>query len=166
MLNETRFQRIFQVPPFNTAGGLLLQAAIGQCTAGMVPATYGELVLHVAKQTSSDRVEKLIKSAFDMLDRLPTEYALSYIDTLNRRSVNAEFWRQSIDVALTNAGLAATEAWDRHDFPEHQDDFRNFQSLLFSFGVLNFVGVVLRDRQSKSFVEKALGKGLLNRLFG
>ncbi len=150
----------------NLEGSYLLHAAIEQTGFDYRGSTYGGLVLHIANKTTFNKVEQVINAALHLIDDETRKKVFEFIDQTNSNSTNSEFWKASPDEMIKKSGLYALEIWRGKGFESNKEEFRNLQNLLFDSILFNFVMTIQGSNQSRAFVKKSIGQGILGRLFG
>ena len=123
---------------------------------------FGELVLHDYKQLSQS---VCIESLFGTVGLLPEEVQNEteiWIDEISIHGVNPSFWKQDCGETLAVITNLSKKYFEKHHINPTDEDLFN----MFQITVLNFVGTCYKNEESKFFIQKAVGIGLLRRLFG
>lgn len=148
------------------SGAAILLEAVKLLDGLQADMSIGQMVLAIAKQTSSDRMTPIVARALEHCDDNVREYAFGWIDSINEQVGSVGFWRKPADEILMMSGLYALNLWKQVGYSENKERFAQFQALLYWFVVFNLVMSTLADSGRRNFVQRAQGVGLLGRLFG
>jgi hypothetical protein len=149
----------------NLEGSHLLQAAIEQTGYDYGGNTYGGLVLHVANNTSLEKVNMLVLSALDLIDDETRGALFEFIDQEKSNINTLEFWKNHQDEMFKKSALHAFRIWNKKGLEFNKEKFQILQNLIFNAILFNFVMAIQRSNESRSFVRRAIGHSFLARLF-
>lgn len=123
---------------------------------------FGELILHHRKETDIHTTIAAIRGVTQELPNNAQPLVGSWIDQINPGALSEQFWRQDCGDAFESITNAASVKLRAAGLQPTTDDLFN----MFQIIVLNFAYSTHRFPESKAFIQKALGVGLLGRLFG
>lgn len=123
---------------------------------------FGELILEHVNKLDLQMSMLALRGITDELPITAQSLVEDWIDEINPSALSEEFWKQDCGLALMSITNAATRRLKLAGMQPTSDDIFN----MFQIIVISFACTCHANRQSKAFVQKAIGIGFIGRIFG
>lgn len=123
---------------------------------------FGELILEHVHNLDLPTTVRALRGLTAELPPSAQSQLDDWIDEINPWALSEQFWQQDCGLALLSITNAAAQRLNSAGIaPSTEDLFNMFQII-----VSNFACTCHMNRQSKAFIQKALGIGILGRMLG